>query len=560
MSDIKCSVGEANNKNGDQMKKLILFFTAMAVCSILKAADPVYTGDLINSAICVDTQPVINLNTYKFGYSGYHAIYSSATFASKTFTDGQLATGSITVASNTNFTIRAATNSITIAPTASLAPVKASNRITITTNSALTGAILTINGQQLIEGRDWTKTATATGTAANLQALLDVVTGIDASRVSNVVYTTASVAGLVGNSYTMSSSTPAALTVLSANFTGGKENGLTNAVLTVNGIQYRNGYLWSSLDTNGIDNSSMTATSLASLLNTISGLSAQAISSVVYTTATTGGTAGNSYTLASNDADMVVNSANYVGGRDTTTITINGVTLTNGTDWATGASAAATSKNISDAIMANSSLNTIIRSTWNASAVVTSTSLAIGTGVNYSLATNNATAITLSGSAMTGGASPSWTVNTPTITIASHGYSLGLGVLYSTGAVAISGLTNQTTYYVTPVDTNSIKLSSSKANAVAGTYITLASSSTTGTHTYTLTPVGISGTPTFKWQASNDNSNWVDLAVSSVTFSSPYTATSNFWDFGYVPSVYLRLNYVSPTTGCINLRAIGNSK
>lgn len=542
------------------IQKVLLFLSLISGTGSVFAASPVYSGDLINAAVCVDSTPVLNLNQYQTGVLSFQTNYSSAIFSASTFTDGRASTGSITVAANTDFTIRAATNSITVASTASLAPAKASNTITVSSNTALTHAILTVNGTQLIEGRDWTMTATSTGTAVAIKNLLDSFPGMDASTASSVVYTTAAVAGVAGNAFTITSSTPAALTVGSANFTGGRNNGLNNAVLTVNGTQYRNGYLWTSLDANGIDNSTMTATSLASLLNHLTGISAQALSSVVTATATTAGTAGNSFTMSSSTSGMVVASANFTGGRATTTVTINGTVLTNGVDWTTGATSSATAKSISDAIAASSSLNTIITSTWSAAAVVTATASVSGTVGNYAWSTNNTASLTLTNSSLYGGSNASWVVNTPTITITNHGYSLAVGVLYSTGTIAITGLTNQTTYYVIPLTANTIKLASSKANAILGTGISLASLTNNGQHTFTLTPATLTGSPAWKWQVSNDNSNWVDLSVSSVTFASPYTTSSNFWDFGSLASRYIRLNFVSPTTGCVNLAAPGNAK
>lgn len=543
------------------MRNKIVFGISLLLATSAKALSPVYTGDLINAAVCADSTTAVDLNSYQVGYLSFQTIASSGIYSASTFTDGRASTGSITVASNTDFTIRAATNAITIAATSALAPSKASNTITIASNTALTGAVLTVNGTQLIEGRDWTKQSTATGTAANLKNLLDTFPGMDASTASSVVYTTAAVAGVGGNSFTMTSSTPAALTVLTANFTGGRENGLTSAVLTVNGVAYRNGYLWTSLDANGIDNSTMTATSIASMLNHITGLSAQAISSVVTATATTAGTAGNSFSFASSTPTaMTVASANFTGGRATTTVTINGTVLTNGVAWTTGSTSSATAKSISDAIAASSALNTIITSTWNASAVVTATASVSGTVGNYAWSTNNSGSLTLTNSSLYGGSNASWVVNTPTITITGHGYPLGLGVLYSTGTIAITGLTNQTTYYVIPLDANSIKLASSRANALLGTAISLASLTANGQHTFTLTPNTLTGSPSWKWQESNDNSNWNDVSVSSVTFASPYTTTATFWDFGQINPRYLRLNFAAPTTGCVNLRAKGNGK
>ena len=57
-----------------------------------------------------------------------------------------------------------------------------------------------------------------------------------------------------------------------------------------------------------------TATSLASAVSTVSGVSASAIGAVVYITATDAGTAGNSITLVSGDVNVVASGATLTGG------------------------------------------------------------------------------------------------------------------------------------------------------------------------------------------------------------------------------------------------------
>jgi hypothetical protein len=106
---------------------------------------------------------------------------------------------------------------------------------------------------------------------------------------------------------------------------------------------------------------------------------------------------------------------------------------------------------------------------------------------------------------------------------------------------------------VARLGTGSIALSTTSAQAVAGSYIVLAAPSSTGSHTFTLTPDALSGTASFKWQGSNDNVNWSDLAVSSVTFATPYTAGSSSWDFAHYNYRYARVNFIKPTTGGVAL-------
>lgn len=76
------------------------------------------------------------------------------------------------------------------------------------------------------------------------------------------------------------------------------------------------------------------------------------------------------------------------------------------------------------------------------------------------------------------------TVATDDITITSHGYYTGQPVIYylNSGTV-ISGLTDLTCYYVIVVDSNTIKLATTRANAIAGTQIDL-TSAPTGTYSF----------------------------------------------------------------------------
>ena len=196
-------------------------------------------------------------------------------------------------------------------------------------------------------------------------------------------------------------------------------------------------------------------------------------------------------------------------------------------------------------------------------ALVTSTSTKAGAKYNFPLASSIPSALSVSGPLMTGGLTPAETLGSASIRIPSHGMSLALPVLYGAPVGIIGGLSNQTTYYVIPVDANSLKLASSASNALLGTGIVVTSTGTQLTaRVFTLTPLAISGSPSFKWQVSNDNSNWVDLAVSSVTLTSyTYPSESTLWSFGYIGTRYLRLNVVAPTTGGLglNVRVIGTN-
>lgn len=175
--------------------------------------------------------------------------------------------------------------------------------------------------------------------------------------------------------------------------------------------------------------------------------------------------------------------------------------------------------------------------------------------------------------------SNNYTVSTPTITISgfSTGWTTGLAVLYSTGSVAISGLTNQTTYYISMISgggtggsgtTNPsvFKLSSSLANAVAGTGIVLASSSTAANN-YTLAPLAFANTSGGGVQPawSDDGVNFVNAttgnwaaSISSVTFAS--AGNNTLWDFGPIQHRYLRMSVAPPTSGAMKYTITSNEK
>lgn len=144
--------------------------------------------------------------------------------------------------------------------------------------------------------------------------------------------------------------------------------------------------------------------------------------------------------------------------------------------------------------------------------------------------------------------------------------TVGLQVLYTSSTISVGGLTNQTTYYVIPVDRNSFKLASTSTGAIAGAAITITSSGTA--HTYSLATLPITGTPSFKWQVSNDGTNYNDLtansfnvAVSSVTMLTyTFGGASTVWDFGPFDWTWFRLNVIGPTTGGVALTCTPNGE
>lgn len=373
------------------------------------------------------------------------------------------------------------------------------------------------------------------------------------------------------------------LTVLST-------NSLTGASINIAGKTLTESIQWYGTQTS----TNAVATSIKNAVNNnLTNISATTTGNLVNLKCASSGTWCNNATLSVvGTSSITAGAATFSGGIDNTFLAVNGVSVIRGTgsgQWAVGASTAATANNIATVINANSGLSPIVTSTapavcglTNPCGVVNVTSLGVGTATAYTLYSSSNAQITVSGpstvdatgrgsSALTGGANASWTISSKNITIAANPFysknpaqspMTALPVLYSSGTIAIGGLTNQTTYYVIPVDANTLQLAITSTGAVAGLGITLTSSSTqTTAHTYTLAPLAISGTPSFKWQASDDGVSWNDVAISSVTVTSyTFGGASNAWDFGDWNWNYVRLNAIGPTTGGLNLLATLNGK
>lgn len=531
-------------------KRTLYILGGLLLAAVVYAA--VYSGYLINNPVlAVDTNATLNLNTIVPGgitTLSAQAVYSSATVASATFNDGRVSTGSITVTAPTQLLSASATNQITLAATSVLLAASATNYLTVLSTTAISSAVITYGPNKVRQGYEWTTVGTTTGTAASITTAMNKYYGLTAVRTGSTIALSLT-PGAAGNGKVLSVNV-SSITAGGTAFGGGHDSRIANAIITANGQRLRQGYEWFATST-----SSGSATALAAILNKITGIHASAGGSVVFATATVAGSTPNTYTLVSNaPAYLTVASATFGGGKDNAYVRINGITLTQGTAWTAVATASGTARAISDAITANTSLNTVIRSTWNAAGVVSATSTYVGAAYNYPMVTNYPSYITLSGVSMAGGLTPAYTVGSALITLPAHGMGTGLAVLLSTGSgVALAPLTNQTTYYAAKIDANTIALATTKANASAGTYITYTSSGVTGPHNFTLAPLVPTGSAGLAWQYSNDCTNWTAMAVSSVTFSTPYTAAQTSWNFGTVGYNCVRAVFTAPTTGAVNM-------
>lgn len=544
------------------MKKTILASLALMLVCLAQAGAPVYTDYLVNTTgLAYSTNYDVDLNAKSVTTLSMQAVVSSTTFAPVAFTDGSKATGQITVASNSTLGVNNSTDSVTVAATAALAPQPAHATLTIVTNSALSGAYVVLNGATLIEGRDWFKGTTSSATAISLAGVLNNAPNVVASTTGatgTVVSATSTVAGLVGNTYTILSSTPTALTASGSKFTGGTNDALLGAIVTVNGSQYANGVAWNSFDPNtGLSVSTVACQSLATVLNNVNGLAASCVGSVVFATSTISGSAGNAFTMSANRTALTVSGPTFAGGRDTATVTMDGVTLRNGVDWTAGGSATASALSIAAAINANATLNTVMVAT-NVAGVVYATTTVTGTSANFPIVSGT-TALTVSG--FSGGGPSSINLTNDTISVANDGLTTALPVLYTKSAgTDPTPLVAGTTYYPIIVDKNTFQLAATSTGAIAGVPINITAQTAAGGGSFLLSPLALTGTASFKWQESNDDANWVDVGVSSITFASPYTSTTTFWDFGTVNMRWLRFKATGSTSGGVAVAVKANGK
>jgi hypothetical protein len=282
---------------------------------------------------------------------------------------------------------------------------------------------------------------------------------------------------------------------------------------------------------------------------------------------------------------ITVTSSPQQGFVPSTTLCINGICLADGNQWnhdaGQTAQSSTTACNISAAINASSLLNTIVVSTCvaksGAGSIVATTATVVGQ--NYATYSSSQTAFYLAPftssspvtgygyGAMAGGTASSYTLANgfATVIYATNTFSLvgktpmvALPVLYTKGTNNVTGLTDQTTYYLIPFSPGSFGLSTTSTGAVAGynnlpvisttnnTFIALTSSRTLITaDVFTLTPSTYSATTTVTWQVSNDGVNWTNYASTApMVLTATYPSANYAYDMGTQNFGFLQANVV----------------
>lgn len=276
-------------------KKMLLALSVLVATTSAWSLAIVYDQPLVSEeALTHDASYPLDLKQIGVSELSAQAVYSSATVSAQTFQSGRQSTGSLTVVNN---------NAISTAP--------ATNSLQVVSNVGLSTAVISVPGFTLRHGVNWTTKDTSSNTAESIKVAL-ASTGLLVSRApgSSIVYATAPANGSLYNSSFMNSN-HAGIAVAKPLFTGG----VNNAVVSINGVQLRQGTNWTRGAT-----AALSATSIASAINSNpllnSLVTAQASGSVVTATSTINGTAARSsnFSLASSTAAISLSGAAMANG------------------------------------------------------------------------------------------------------------------------------------------------------------------------------------------------------------------------------------------------------
>ena len=210
------------------------------------------------------------------------------------------------------------TGAITVSNFASLAAANAQVIITISSNaaSALTGAVLDINGAKFREGIEWAVGASTLATAQSLSNAINAHAGLRSTHTLTaqaIIYASASVTGSYYNSYSVTSSTPTALLLSASTLTGGQDNATIQFPSL--GVTLTQGTEWNAVTSNAI-----TAENIENAIGANSTLTALFTSthptgaSIVYSSVTLNGQIFIPISVSSRTALTLSNGVGLTGG------------------------------------------------------------------------------------------------------------------------------------------------------------------------------------------------------------------------------------------------------
>jgi hypothetical protein len=285
------------------MKKGLMWALVIAALSATTARAVGLSGDLINQpSLAYDQNFVVDLQAAGVNTVSADATYSSATLASKTFSDGQVSTGAITIVTAANLIRAKAVNTITVATNADIG-----------LGTCIAYAVPGIGGKLLCQGRQWRKGSTAHLTAVAIATVLSA-NGLPATAgggSSAVVYATAPANGSIYNAMPLSVS-DASLTAGAALFSGGRDD----AIISVNGTPFKQGVQFTAVAGDNNTTASNLATAIGANTKLASFITATPASAVITVQSKKVGALYN-FTLSKGNAGAAVTLTNgnaMVGG------------------------------------------------------------------------------------------------------------------------------------------------------------------------------------------------------------------------------------------------------
>lgn len=566
------------------MKKILLALSFLgSLCGSAQAMSIANTSPLFSGVTSSSQNVIMDLNAQKIDFLSMTAAYSSATLSVSAFTDGSKSTATISPKTITLLTPLASSDTLSISNNAALVATQGSISVLVSTASQLAtggiiGSTLTINGVKILGGTAFTVGASTNATAINVAAAINALVPNVVAAVAPVGGGTVTItcvnSGSFCNSYTVASSTIAISTAAGTSFSGGNDNPSFTITAPSVYIPSQGDYTAPMTFTfvqgvNWFQNafSSNTAISIAQAIDVTSTFVASTVTttSVLIQPAITG-SSGNSFTLVSSTGALPAGTANFIGGQDAASFTIQGITKVANIDWAVGTSSVTASTAIVSAINADPFLSTIIVATTsvtcpNNCGVVFATSTALGIN-NWSLNSSATAALLVSSNQFVGGSTTSVTTSNNSLFLPAHGLATGTPILLTTTAGTPPGtLAAATTYYAVVLDANDVKLATTSALATATPPVTVGISSQTanGGGSFRLSPLAIVGVLQLSWAASDDDIHFntltlpTNVTVSSVTFLPTAAANSTYWDFGQLNARYLELIIGGPTAGAYSL-------
>ena len=573
----------------------VLFLSSLVSASPTNYSEVTYNANAVHeTSLSAAKSAVIDTNNLGISKLSAQVTAASATIPAVTFYDGKVSTMQITITNNLSLSSAVASAGLLIVTNSGLAPAYASNLLTLTSNyltlsstqpynSQFDAKKFCVNGTTLTENVDWFSDAFTSNTLVNIKNALQSKSSlnyISFSTTATGIKMLSNIVGTVGNAFTLTSSTPAALTASAALFSGGNDQ--PYAYFTINGTTFSAAGNWAMLDVasntaismaRGVNRSSMT-TGIAATASgntvTFTPFTVTTSSWGVFTVTPLWGAYVNNWTLTSSTVALV-SSATFVGGRDRATLAIGGVQLRNGLEWMTDVNfASMTAFNLSNAIRASTAIAQIVISSSSNNNIVYTTGVIINNP--YQVYTTTQGALTLSSAAVlysgggalgyAQGSAPSNISIVNNLISVSNQFGNNLMVLYSTSAgTGVAGLKKGTTYYVKNPTSAGLYLSATSSGALNPSTATIISlgnftlAISTGKGIYTLTPLAYSGTSTTTWSRSNDGINYSTFTTTGFSQSmvtSTTTLTTNGYDFGDANFRYYRFYISAPDNGGAN--------